>query len=73
MMPLPHTSPPPFEEYTLFLARGGNSVNKILSHSYLKPKLVVLRPFPTSNALKRGVLPNIHLNVLESQKMRCFS
>lgn len=69
--PLPTT--PFFTAHTYFFAKGGNSVNKNLCHSYLEPKFVMLRPLPTSNALKSGILPDIHLNILESQEMRCFS
>lgn len=71
MITLPH--PTPLWRIYVLPCKGREHVNKILSHSYLKPKLIVLRPLPTSNALKCGVLPNVHLNVLESQEMRCFS
>lgn len=33
----------------------------------------MLRPLPTGDALEGGILAHVHLNILEPQKVRCFS
>lgn len=65
--------PSPSSQHVHFsLTKGWAGVRRGLSHPYLEPKFVMLRPLPASNALKCGILPHIHLDILEPQKVRCF-
>ena len=67
--------PSPSSQYTFSsLPKGLHRCEQVPPpHPYLEPKFVVLRPLSASNALKSGVLPHVHFNILEPQKMRCFS
>lgn len=69
---LPHQALPHSTHFLPF-PKGCTGVSRCPPHPYLEPKFVVLRPLSASNALKSGVLPHVHFNILEPQKMRCFS
>lgn len=71
---IPFSSPPSPSHSTHFLPfpKGCTGVSGCPSHPYLEPKFVMLRPSSTSNALKCGILPHVHFNILKAQKTGAF-